>query len=201
MKSKITILSTLLLTILFLSFNNKNEIDNCFISFNNPSNLTASPPDRLPETSEKVRKIKTDRGEVEITRIDGYRVLYNNDKQAAFVNLKIELSEKKSYTSDQKGLVDNLKYLISHSPGMEKNLIELEFNGFKVYGISREKIESSNSTLGIFVMFPGNNVTVYFYFNNLKPEISNFEGVDDYRKQRDKFMDEYTKHLTTCKNK
>ena len=49
-------------------------------------------------------------------------------------------------------------------------------------------------------MFPGNNVTVYFYFNNLKPEISNFEGIEDYKKQRDKFIDEYTKHLTTCKD-
>ena len=95
----------------------------------------------------------------------------------------------------------NLKYLISHSPGMEKDLIEQEFNGYKVLGISREKIVSSNSTLGIFVMFPGNNVTVYFYFNNLNPELSNFDGVDDYKKQRDKFIDEYTKYLTTCKNK
>lgn len=199
MKSRFKIFSTLLLTILFLSFTDKNEISNCFISFTKPSNLTSAEPERLPETSEKVRKIKTDIGEVEITRIDGYRVLYNNDQQATFVNLKIELSEKKSYKPDQKGLIENLKYLISHSPGMEKNIIELEFNGYKIYGISREKIVSSNSTLGIFVMFPGNNVTIYFYFNNLKPEISNFEGVEDYKKQRDKFMDEYTKHLTTCK--
>lgn len=201
MKSKITIISTFLMTILFLSFTIKNEIGQCYILFKTSTNFTAAEPDRLPETSEKVRKINTDNGEVEITRMDGYRVLYNNDKQAAFVNLKVELSAKKSYSSDQKGLIDNLKYLISHSTGMEKNLIELEFNGYKLYGISREKIVSSNSTLGIFVMFPGNNVTVYFYFNNLKPEVSNFDGVDDYRKQRDKFMDEYTKYLTTCKDK
>jgi hypothetical protein len=201
MNTRIKILIPLLLTILFWSFADKSKIGNCFISFAKLNNLTAAEAERLPETSEKVRKIKTDHGEVEITRIDGYRVLYNNDKNAAFVNLKIELSQKESYTSDQKGLVDNLKYLISRSPGMEKNLIELEFNGYKVYGISREKIESTNSTLGIFVMFPGNNVTVYFYFNNLKPEISNFDDVDDYRKQRDTFMDKYTKHLSTCKEK
>jgi hypothetical protein len=201
MKSGIKIISIFLLTVLFVAFTDKNEIGNCFISFTKSSNLTRAEPERLPENSEKVRKVKTDNGEVEVSRIDGYRVLYNNTKQGTFVNLKVERSEKGSYKSDQKGLVDNLTYLMSHSAGMEKKLIELQFNGYKIYGISREKIESTNSTLGIFVMFPGNDVTVYFYFNNLKPEVSNFDGLEDYRKQRDQFMEEYTKYLSTCKNK
>jgi len=81
-----------------------------------------------------------------------------------------------------------------------KDLIELEFNGYKIYGLSRGAIETG-STLGTFVMFPGNGVTVYFYFNNMKPEYRNFESVDDYKKQRDRFIDEYTKYLTTCKDK
>ena len=33
----------------------------------------------------------TENGEVEVTRVDGYRVLYKNDKKVPFVNLKIEL--------------------------------------------------------------------------------------------------------------
>jgi hypothetical protein len=201
MKTKITILLISLLTIVLLSFTFKNEIGNCFISFTNPTNLTASAPERLPTTSEKVRTVKTDNGEVAVTRSDGYRVLYNNDKKVPFVNLKVELSDKDSYDSDQKKLIDNLKYLNSHSAGMEtKNLIELDFNGYKIVGLSRGTIETG-STLGTFIMFPGNGVTVYFYFNNLKPEFRNFESVDDYKKQRDKFMDEYTKYLTTCKDK
>jgi hypothetical protein len=201
MKSKLTLISTILLTGILLSFTTKNEIGQCYISFKTATNLTVADPDRLPETSEKVRTVKTDDGEVEVTRIDGYRVLYNNEKKVPFVNLKVELSEKKSYDKDKKNLIDNLKYLNSHSTGMEtKNLIELEFNGYKVYGLSRGTIESG-STLGTFIMFPGNGVTVYFYFNNLKPEYRNFESVDDYKKQRDRFIDEYTKHLTKCKDK
>ncbi|WP_426091649.1 hypothetical protein [Flavobacterium sp. DSR3-2] len=201
MKSKLTLFSTIILTTLLLSFTNKNEIGKCYLSFKTSTNLTVADPDRLPETSEKVRTLKTDNGEVEVTRIDGYRVLYNNNKKAPFVNLKIELSESKSYDKDQKNLIDNLKYLNSHSQNMETNdLIELEFNGYKVYGFSRNTIETG-STLGTFVMFPGNGVTVYFYFNNMKPEYRNFESVDDYKKQCDRFMDEYTKHLTTCKEK
>ncbi len=201
MKSRIITLSTFLMTIVFLSFTNKNEIGNCFISFVTQTSLTAATPDRLPETSEKVRTVKTDNGDVEVTRIDGYRILYNNEKKVPFVNLKVELSEKASYETDQKRLIENLKYLNSHSTGMEtKDLIELEFNGYKVLGLSRGTIETG-STLGTFIMFPGNGVAVYFYFNNLKPEFRNFESVEDYKKQRNKFLDEYTKHLTMCKDK
>jgi hypothetical protein len=198
MKSKNIILTTLLLTIALLSFTNKNEIGKCFISFTTATNLTAAEPDRLPETSEKVRTVKTENGEVEVTRIDGYRVLYNNNKKVPFVNLKVELSEQNSYDTDQKRLLDNLKYLNAHSTNMEtKELTELKVNGYKISGLSPGTIETG-STLGTFIMFPGNGVTVYFYFNNLKPDFRNFESVEDYKKQRDKFLDEYTKHLTTC---
>lgn len=201
MKSKIAILSTLILTLLLLSFKNTNEIGKCFISLVTATNLTAATPDRLPEASAKVRTVKTENGEVEVTRIDGYRILYNNEKKVPFVNLKVELSDPKAYETDQVRLLDNLKYLNAHSTGMEtKELIELTFNGYKIYGLSRGTIEAG-STLGTFIMFPGNGVTVYFYFNNLKLEYRNFDTVDDYKKLRDKFLDEYTKHLTACSDK
>jgi hypothetical protein len=189
------------LTTFLLSFTSKNEIDSCYISFKAAKNLTITEPDRLPETSQKARVVKTDNGEVEISRIDGYRVLYHNNKNAPFVNLKVELSEKESYSNDQKNLIDNLKYLNSHSTGMETDdLIELDFNGYKIYGLSRASIEAG-STLGTFVMFPGDGVIVYFYFNNMKPEYRNFENVNDYKKQRDQFINDYTKHLNKCKSK
>jgi hypothetical protein len=201
MKSKITILSIFLLTIVLLGFKNKNEISKCFISFTTATNLTAAKPDRLPETSERTRTVRTENGEAEVTRIDGYRVLYNNNKSVPFVNLKVELSDPNSYDNDKKRLLDNLKYLNAHSAGMEiKELIELDFNGYKISGLSRGTIETG-STLGIFIMFPGNGVTVYFYFNNLKPEVRNFESLEDYKKQRDRFLEEYTKHLKACSDK
>lgn len=201
MRTKIILFSTLLLTTALFGFKNRNEISKCFISFSNATNLTAATPDRLPESAEKVRTIKTDEGDVEVTRIDGYRVLYNNNKKVPFVNLKVELSDPNSYENDKKRLLDNLKYLNGHSTGMEtKELVELNYNGYKILGLSRGSIEAG-STLGIFIMFPGNGVTVYFYFNNLKPEFRNFESLEDYKKQRDKFIEEYTKHLTTCSDK
>lgn len=88
MKSKLAILSALILTITLFGFQNNNEIGKCFISFTTATNLTSATPDRLPETSVKVRTVKTESGEVEVTRIDGYRVIYNNDKKSAFCKLE-----------------------------------------------------------------------------------------------------------------
>lgn len=201
MKSKIIFLSILIWIIALLSFKNRTEIEKCYISFVTATNLIATTPDRLPETSEKIRTVKTENGEVEVTRIDGYRILYNNEKKVPFVNLKVELSDPKAYETDKVHLLDNLKYLNSHSTGMEtKELIEFKFNGYKIAGLSRGTIEVG-STLGTFIMFPGKGVTVYFYFNNLKPEYRNFKNVDDYKKQRDKFLEEYTRHLIACNEK
>lgn len=201
MKFKITCYSALVLTIALLGFKNRDKIDKCFISFTNATNLTAAKPDKLPETSGKTRMVATENGEVEVTQVAGYRVLYNNEKKLPFVNLKVELSAQGSYETDQKRLLDNLKYLNSHASGMEtKELIELDFNGYKIWGLSRGAIETGN-TLGTFVMFPGNGVTVYFYFNNLKPGLRSFDNVADYKIQRDRFIEEYTKHLTNCSNK
>lgn len=197
MKSKkVSLLLLIVLTL--MSFEGNNKIEQCFISFDSPTKLTAAKIDRLPENSEKTRTINTQNGEVSISRIDGYRVLYNNYKEVPFVNLKVELSVPSAYENDRQHLLDNLKYLNVQSSGMEtKEPIELKFNGYKIFGISRGSIESG-STLGTFIMFPGNGVTVYFYFNNLKPGFRTFENLEDYKKQRDLFLEEYTKHLKEC---
>lgn len=201
MTSKLILFSAMLLATYLISFTGTNQIKQCYISFKKATNLTAASPDRLPASSEKTRIVPTAAGQVEVSRIDGYRILYNNNKKAPFVNLKVELSEPKAYNQDKTNLIYNLKFLNSHSMGMEtKDLIELEFNGYKVYGISRAAIETG-STLGTFIMFPGNGVTVYFYFNNMKPKYRNFETVSEYKKQRDRFMNEYTKYLKICKDK
>jgi hypothetical protein len=198
MKYILSILSAFILILALFSFKKQHEIAKCLISFTTATSLTAATPDRLPETTEKVRSVKTESGDVEVTRIDGYRILYNNDKNAPFVNLKVELSDPNAYKTDQERLLANLKYLSSHSIGMEtKELMELQFNGYKIIGLSRATIEA-RSTLGTFIMFPGNGVTVYFYFNNLRPGYRNFETVGDYKKQRDRFLEEYTNYIKAC---
>jgi hypothetical protein len=59
LKSKLTLLSTILLTGILLSFTVINEIGQCYISFKTATNFTFADPEQLLETSEKVRTLKT----------------------------------------------------------------------------------------------------------------------------------------------
>src|SRR5690348_15970355 len=117
---KIYLLSIVLviLSIGLFSFIEERKIPNCYISFSNAASLTMQPADRLPETVEKFRKLPTIYGNIKISRIDGYRVLYQNEKKAPFVNLKVELSKEESYAFDTTGLLRNIRWMRSTSNGL-----------------------------------------------------------------------------------
>ncbi|HWY09779.1 MAG TPA: hypothetical protein VN026_00565 [Bacteroidia bacterium] len=201
MKTKINTVLALIGLFLFLNFSIKDEINKCYIAFTKTPGLTTMEPERLPANTEKFRDLTTETGEVKVSRIDGYRIKYNNNKGVEFVNIKVELSDAKSYGADTTNIIENLKYLNSHSTNMEsKDLVVLSFNGYKIYGLGRASLEKG-STLGTFVIFPGNNTTVYFYFNNLKPELRHYEDYSAYRDQRNGFLGNYTHYLKQCKDK
>ncbi len=198
---RVKLLTTMFLLIGLISFTygQTKRIDNCYISFKGIKNLNPKTADKLPRSAATPREVKTEVGMKNVSRNAGYRVLYLNNKNVPFVNLKVEQSSEGFYDSDKENLIKNLRYLIKNSSGMKsKDVIELEFNGQKIYGLSRNSIEKG-STLSTFIMFPGNDIIVYFYFNNLKPDYRNFKSLKDYEKQRDKYIDEYTKHLNNCK--
>src|SRR5438067_2201429 len=138
MRSTLLILSIFLFAIALMSFIREDEISKCFLTYRGPKGLTMQTPERLPETSDKFRELKTTYGDIKITRIDGYRVLYVNEKKAPFVNLKVELSDAKYYSTDTIGLINNLNWLSSVSAGLKtKGIIDTTFNGYKIYGVSR----------------------------------------------------------------
>jgi hypothetical protein len=198
MRPATIIIAICLLSITGFTQNNKT-IANCFINFKAASGLKMAAPERLPADAEKLRKLPTSNGDVDVSRLDGYRIIYNNKKKAPFIDVKVELSDAASYGKDTVNILNNLQYLNSAGTGMETSgIIKLTFNGYPIYGISRNTIDSG-SILGTFVMFPGNNTTVYFYFHNLKPEFRTFTSVDDYKGQRNAFLGEYTSHLVNCK--
>jgi len=190
-----TVFSIVVITLLFLITSFK-PIDDCYLSFQH-SILIKQNPDRLPDPTPRTLSVNSD--EVKISRVDGYRIRYNNAKNAPFADVKVELSQNGEYENDQENLIRNLHYLYTHSSASRKEeFIDTKVNGYRILGISNTTIDVG-SNLGTFIMFPGEGVTVYFYFNNLKPEYRNFVDADDYKKQRNQFFEEYTKHLRVCK--
>jgi len=196
MKTKAFLIS--IVAVAFFSFISKDEIKNYYLSYKRSKTLTAAAPERIPKDAPKFRRVNVKDRWAEISVMDGYRILYNNKKGAPFVNLKVELSNPKQYAKDTANLLENLTYLNLQSKEMEtKSLIKLKFNGYRIYGMSQNNIVNG-TTLGTFVMFPGNNTIIYFYFNNLKPEYRNFENLTEYKTQRNGFMGNYTGYLKNC---
>lgn len=199
MKKYLTLAGLLVCFATMSAFTDYNGINECYLIFNNPTNLTKADIDKLGYDAKRTRELTTDNGEVQITCIDGYRIIYLNDKKVPFMNIKVELSATGEYEKDKQKIINNIKYLTSHSEGMETNVpIELNVNGYKIYGLNRTSMDKG-MLLGSYVMFPGNDITVYFYFNNLKPEYRHVNSIEEFKTQRDKFMSEYTAHLKTCK--
>ncbi|OOQ61402.1 hypothetical protein [Mucilaginibacter pedocola] len=197
MKTRIAII--LLAAVALCSFKYAEEIKHKYISFNKARGLKMSAAERLPETTDKTRALPTANGEASITIQDGYRVLYLNKRKAAFVNVKVELSSPSTYEQDKANVLANLSYLNANSAGMEsKELLTLDYNGYKVYGLSRAGIEQG-STLGTFVMFPGDNTIVYFYFNNIEADKRHFNTAEEYKGFRNDFIGEYTAYLKNAK--
>lgn len=198
MQKQFILLSVFILTFSFSSIAVDKTIDPCFVSFEDATHLNAAAPNKLPKDQAKARKLQTAEGVVKVSRIDGYRVVYKNENKELFVTLIVELSSPKKHEADKTNLLANLYYLNLITEDMEtEELIELEFNDYTLYGIGSSTIEEGE-TLGIFVMFPGNDVIVYFYFQNIDEDDRHFQTLDEFKTERDLFLDEYTLHLSEC---
>ena len=82
-------LTSFLLTIGLFSFStSSNDIPKCYINFNKASKLSMSLPERLPSSQEKVVQLSTEKGNVAVSRIDGYRINYNNKSKSSFYQFK-----------------------------------------------------------------------------------------------------------------
>lgn len=197
MKSFITTAAAGILLLSGFAFRSKDkyEISPCLVSFTGTTDLKAAEPDHLPLDKSGSRTVPTARGEVPVSRIEGYRILYYNPKNAPFVNMKVELCSEETYLRDRETLIASQQYLTQRSPGTK--WVEMKINGYDICGTSRTTIEQG-ATLGTFMMFPGNGVVVYFYINNMKEAYRNFNSVEDYEQQRDQFIDAYTRFIGSC---
>lgn len=181
------------------AFTTQQTIPDCFLSLKKTDNLNLNATDRLPAASPAKLNIPTTSGYKTIKQTDGYRLLYRNNKGADFVDLKVELSDPARYASDTTALIEYIQYLQKEEKSLEGSApLKITYNGYTLHGISRSSLNNVN-TLGTFVMFPGNNVTVHFYFNNLPPDKRHYKTVEEYKSLRNDFFGRYTSHIKQCR--
>jgi hypothetical protein len=179
----------------------REKITNCYINFNKFSEVKAASVQRLSTGEETTRQFQTPKGNVAVSSLDGYRILYKNKKEFPLITLHVNLSDSKTFANDTTNILESLKYRISHEAQREsKELIRLNYNGYTIFGIERNAV-NSEGTLGSFVMFPAHNLVVYFEFNNTEQKFKNLRSLRDYKIFRNGFLGAYTDHLNKCLNK
>ncbi|MEI8278422.1 MAG: hypothetical protein WCG87_01590 [Bacteroidota bacterium] len=179
----------------------QNHISDYYLSFAYPTGLNVKSSDRQELTAE-ARSLTTDNGNVQISLMDAYSIQYNNAKEATFVNMNVLLLDKDSYLDDQQKILDALRYQNAHNTGTESaDLIEIRSNGYKLKGIGRNSVDAAGiKDLSTFVLFPGNGVVVYLHFNDLNFDKRHYANIDEFKKLRKLFIDEYTEYISRFKN-
>ncbi len=128
-------------------------------------------------------------------------MVYYNKYKVPFVTLTIYLSGHDLYGKDTTFILSNLRGLSPDGSGHDSSeLINLRYNGFTVHGADGSPVRSGKITAK-FVMFPEDDLSVCFEFNEPMSSSSNSASLDDYKSRRNAFIAEYTSHLNNCKKR
>jgi len=193
---KFTSIALVCAALFFVSFTrSEHSIPACYTSFKAAEGLKMQALVELTET-EKTIILETATGNVSMTVIAGYSVAYINKNNAAVITLKVVQADAATYAKDTAEALTNLNYLNNKDNNREsKGLITLNYNGYKIYGISHNTT-TDKGPQGSFVMFPGKNIMVYITFNNVA---GSTESLDDYKGRRNAFLGAYTAHVQNCR--
>jgi len=155
----------------------------------------------------KMRTVKTEDGQVNVSVIDAYRVMFSySDLLYYFANVKIEASDPSSYNQDKDNVISSLKYLATHKQATGIVFADkADLNGFRHYGIDRDKIDVGE-TVGTHVLFDDRHhliVTIYLLnqddknlFRAMAGGRRRFRDIDEYKPLRDEFLTKYSECLS-----
>jgi hypothetical protein len=155
----------------------------------------------------KVRTITTEAGQLKVSVIDAYRVMFSYyDLLYPFANAKIEASDPASYKQDKENVISSLKDLASHKQATGIVFADKsELNGFEHYGIDRDQIDVGE-TMGTHVLFDDHHhliVTIYLLNQDDKSLLKamaggarRFRDIDGYKPLRDEFLIKYSACLS-----
>jgi hypothetical protein len=151
--------------------------------------------------------VKTENGQVKVSVIDAYRVMFSySDLLYYFANVKIESSDPDSYNQDKENVISSLKYLADHKQATGIVFADKsDLNGFQHYGIDRDKIDVGG-TVGTHVLFDDRHhliVTIYLLnqddknvFRAMAGGPRRFRDIDEYKPLRDEFLTKYSECLS-----
>jgi hypothetical protein len=124
---------------------------------------------------------------------DGYRVMFAYPNTDFFANLKVEQSNAADYDKNKEVVILDLKSTIAGTEDVDSPTpVKISLNGFTGYGLTRKKIRTGG-VLEMYLLFSDwKRAIITIYFLNQRPEASSFNTIGEYRKLRDRFLNDYT---------
>ena len=149
--------------------------------------LVASAPTKLPDTF-KTRALQLEKGQAQVSVVEGYRLTIAEEGKEIFANVKIEQSEAERFEADRDAVVANLRYILSTSKGMESTEpLAVNFNGFEGPMIHRAAL--AGSTLALIALFQEKErLILTIYLENAPPEKRSFQTKEEWSVMRDRLL-------------
>lgn len=179
------------------------NIEPCYINFEGIKGISKSKTNSLP-TSSKVtyRALPTNKGTVNISRLNGTRVIYTNNKNMPFINLKVETSLPSAYAADTLNLINYFKYVVSLSKQFSSSeVLKIKKNGFTLYGYITKDIEQPMMFLSSFIFFPKKDTVIYIDIMNVKNDFRSYSNNEQFNEQLKSFLNSYTANIKKCSTK
>lgn len=175
------------------SFAPCSSIAPCFTSFARVAGVKRVSQEPL---SGAEKQLETAEGMVTIAHQGGSRVQYAFKRTTPFATLRIEHSAPDMHETNAAHVLNHLRFLNAAAGNGE--LVELNYNGHAFYG-ARSGNDQAEGAYETFVMFPEQDVVVYFEFKGPPKDTSVFKSQAGYLAERNRFLGAYASHVNSCK--
>lgn len=162
-----------------------------------PDGLTVADVQPMPADIHD-RPAKTKQGEKTIPLLAGRRISFAYPGAATYASVKVELLPPDNYAVNKRYLLEDFDDIVASDKGVARNTNRApRLSAFNVVGLDRKEV--TGTTLGIYMLMDDTThvvTTVYL----LNPKQSNFKTVEDYARQRDTFLYNYTRCIRNNQN-
>ncbi|MEZ2345589.1 hypothetical protein [Terriglobus sp. RCC_193] len=162
-----------------------------------PDGLTVTDVQPMPPDV-RDRPAKTKQGEKSIPLLGGRRITFSYPGAEPFASVKVELLAPDNYAVNKRYLLEDFDDIVASDKGVAKNTTRpARLSAFSVTGLDRKEV--SGNTLGIYMLMddPTHVVSTIYLLN---PKQSHYKTVEDYARQRDTFLYNYTRCIRNNQN-
>jgi len=161
-----------------------------------PNGLTVGDIQPMPADIHD-RPAKTKQGDKTIPLLAGRRINFAYPGAPTYASAKVELLPPDNYALNKRYLLEDFDDIVASDKGVVKSTRQPRLSAFSITGLDRKEL--TGTTLGIYMLMDDTThvvTTIYL----LNPKQSSFKSTEDYARQRDTFLYNYTRCIRNNQN-